>query len=204
MKEINIDESNRKTAFELWMKAPNPMVTLFKTYDVTPVVVKSKNENVKFNMLLCYLIGKSAEKIREFYTLPIGQKLYQFDNIAISVIVKNINNQVNSCDIPFNADLQEFNKNYLILTEKVKRTCENYDLADYMAIGTSAITNVEIDGAVGMYSGIFNNPFIIWGKYKKENEKFFLKISFQFHHTQMDGAEAGIFLNNLENEIENI
>jgi len=27
--------------------------------------------------------------------------------------------------------------------------------------------NYEIDGAVGMYSGIFNNPFLIWGKFKK-------------------------------------
>ena len=32
-----------------------------------------------------------------------------------------------------------------------------------MVIGTSAIVNVELDGAVGMNSGIFNNPFMIWG-----------------------------------------
>ena len=36
-----------------------------------------------------------------------------------------------------------------------------------MVIGTSAIIDAEIDGAVGMNSGIFNNPFIIWGKYIK-------------------------------------
>ena len=23
----------------------------------------------------------------------------------------------------------------------------------------------DIDGAVGMYAGVFNNPFMIWGKY---------------------------------------
>ncbi len=33
-----------------------------------------------------------------------------------------------------------------------------------MVIGTSAIVDTEIDGAVGMNSGIFNNPFMIWGK----------------------------------------
>ncbi len=37
-----------------------------------------------------------------------------------------------------------------------------------MVIGTSAIVDTEIDGAVGMNSGIFNNPFIIWGRYHKE------------------------------------
>ena len=34
-----------------------------------------------------------------------------------------------------------------------------------MAIGTSAVVDTELEAAVGMYSGIFNNPFIIWGRY---------------------------------------
>ena len=70
-----------------------------------------------------------------------------------------------------------------------------------MVIGTSAIVDTEIDGAVGMNSGIFNNPFIIWGKYRKKRFKYYLPISLQFHHTQMDGAHAGRFLENLQNEI---
>ena len=70
-----------------------------------------------------------------------------------------------------------------------------------MVIGTSAITNVDIDGAVGMNSGIYNNPFMIWGRYKKKLFKTSLSISFQFHHTQMDGAHAGAFLERLQCEI---
>ena len=49
-------------------------------------------------------------------------------------------------------------------------------------------------GAVGMNSGIFNNPFLIWGRYRRKLLKTVLPISFQFHHTQMDGAHAGRFL----------
>lgn len=73
-----------------------------------------------------------------------------------------------------------------------------------MVIGTSAIIDTEIDGAVGMNSGIFNNPFIIWGRYRKKRFRYYLPISFQFHHTQMDGAHAGAFLKNLQDEINNI
>ena len=54
-----------------------------------------------------------------------------------------------------------------------------------------------------MNSGIFNNPFILWGKYKKKFFKYCLTISFQYHHTQMDGAHAGKFLANLQEEIYN-
>ena len=34
-KEINPKDTTRAMAFELWMQAPNPMVTFFKTIDVT-------------------------------------------------------------------------------------------------------------------------------------------------------------------------
>lgn len=73
-----------------------------------------------------------------------------------------------------------------------------------MVIGTSAIIDTEIDGAVGMNSGIFNNPFIIWGKYRRKYFRYYLPVSFQFHHTQMDGAHAEKFLANLQNEINRI
>lgn len=38
MREVNPKDTSRAKAFELWMKAPNPMVTFFKTIDVTRLV----------------------------------------------------------------------------------------------------------------------------------------------------------------------
>lgn len=73
-----------------------------------------------------------------------------------------------------------------------------------MVIGTSALVECEIDGAVGMYSGVFNNPFMIWGKYKKKLFKTKLTVSFQFHHAQMDGAHVARFLDLLQKEINNV
>lgn len=204
VKEINPKQTTRAAAFELWMSAPNPMVTFFKTIDVSRLVKLSKKNNLKFNMLLDYCIGKAAAGIKEFYILPVGNKLMQYDTLAVNTIVRNKDGEVSSCDILFNDDLSKFNQDYLQYTSLVAETCENRDLTESMVIGTSAITNVEIDGAVGMNSGIFNNPFIIWGRYKKTMFKYTLTLSFQFHHTQMDGAHAGSFLENLQKEIDNL
>lgn len=55
-----------------------------------------------------------------------------------------------------------------------------------------------------MYSGIYNNPYIIWGKYRRSWFKTTLMLSFQFHHAQMDGAHAAHFLNTLQEEIDNL
>lgn len=204
VKEIDQKQTTRAAAFDLWMTAPNPMVTFFKTIDVSRLVKLSKKKNLKFNMLLDYCIGKAAAVIKEFYILPVGNKLMQYDTLAVNTIVKNKVGEVSSCDILFDNDLAKFNQDYLKYTSQVADTCKNRDLTDSMVIGTSAIINVEIDGAVGMNSGIFNNPFIIWGRYKKSGFKYTLALSFQFHHTQMDGAHAGTFLANLQKEIDNL
>ena len=70
VREINPKETARASAFGLWMKAPNPMVTFFKTYDVIPLIKVSKNRGMKFNMLLDFCIGKAAASVKEFYLLP--------------------------------------------------------------------------------------------------------------------------------------
>ena len=200
--EINPQDTTRASAYELWMKAPNPMVTFFKTLDVTNLIKISKRKHLKFNMILDYCIGKAAVGVKEFYVLPVGEKLIQYDTIAVNTIVKNKEGEVSSCDILYSDDLETFRQEYMKYTTQVAETGQDRDLSnDSMVIGTSAIVDTEIDGAVGMNSGIFNNPFIIWGKYRKKGFRYFLPISFQFHHTQMDGAHAGRFLENLQNEI---
>ena len=168
-REIDHKDTSRKDAYEKWMNAKNPMVTFFKTLDVTNLVKISKNRNLKFNMLLDYCIGKAAKGIKEFYILPVGEKLIEYDTIAINCIVKNKNGGVSSCDILYTDDIERFNEEYIKYTSEVNITSADRDLsADSMVIGTSAVVNTVIDGAVGVYSGIFNNPFIIWGKYYKK------------------------------------
>lgn len=204
-REIRPQDTTRASAYELWMKAPNPMVTFFKTLDVTNLIKISKRKHLKFNMLLDYCIGKAAVPVKEFYILPVGEKLMGYDRIAVNTIVKNKIGEVNSCDILYTDDLERFNQDYLKYTVQVAETCQDRDLSsDSMVIGTSAIIDTEIDGAVGMNSGIFNNPFMIWGRYRRKAFRYYLPVSFQFHHTQMDGAHAGQFLRNLQKEINRL
>lgn len=204
MQEVNPKETSRSYAFEMWMKVPMPMVTLIKTLDVSHLLKISRKRGLKFNMLMCWCIGRSASQIKEFYMLPVDNRLIRFDSIAVNTIVANNVGEVSSCDIPYSDDIEKFNSDYFRLTRQVAESCENHDIADSMVIGTSALVECEIDGAVGMYSGVFNNPFMIWGKYKKKLFKTKLTVSFQFHHAQMDGAHVARFLDLLQKEINNV
>lgn len=197
MREVNPMDTDRATSWKLYIDAPMPMVTIFKTLDISNLM-KLKSKGYKLNMLMCYCIVLAANKIKEFRLLPIGKKMMEYDKIGVNVIVANKDGSINTCDIPFSSDLNHFNQSYLELTEKVYQTCKDYEIQDHMIIGTSSLIKYDIDGVINMYSGIFNNPFIIWGKYRQGKTVTRLQISFQFHHVQMDGMAACEFLEELQ------
>ena len=199
--EVNPQETKRAFAFEMWMTSPMPMVTLTKTFDVIRICKTSRRNGLKFNVLLCWCIGKAASKMEEFFILPEQGKLYRYDRLAINVIVNNKNGGISSCDIPFSDDLQQFNRDYMELTTKAATECTSSFLEDYMIIGTSAMVQTELDCIVNQYTEKFLNPLVMWGKYRKSWFKTLLPVSFQFHHVQMDGGDAARFLERLQKTI---
>ena len=202
--KIEPKDSNRAEAFNLWMSSPMPMVTLVKTIDVTTLLRYNKKHRMGFNMLLCWCIGKAATTIGEFYVLPKHGMLYRYDRLAINVIVSNKDGGINSCDIPYTDDLNHFNNDYMTLTQLASLNCESSFLEDSMVIGTSAMTATELDCIVNQYTDQFCNPMVMWGKYRKGWFKATLPISFQFHHVQMDGGHAALFLEELQKTINGL
>ena len=201
--EVNPKDTTRAEAFEMWMTSPMPMVTLTKTFDVSRLLKASRNMGIKFNALLCWCIGKAATQVKEFYLLPEQDKLYQYDAIAVNVIVNNCKGGINSCDIPFTEDIAKFTDSYNTLTKQVATECNSSFLEDYMIVGTSAMVHTELDCIVNQYTDKFCNPMVMWGKYRKGCFKTTLPISFQFHHVQMDGGHGAFFLDLLQKEIKN-
>ena len=202
MKEVNPKETSRAQSYELFIDAPMPMATLFKTIDVTNIVDACK-KGYKFNMLFCHCIGSAAMQISEFKLLPKGKKLYEYDEIGISIMISNKNGQLNRCNIPYNEDREQFNQDYLKLTKQVYETCTNYEIEDAMMVGTSALVKYDIDGATGAY-GPYQNPVLVWGKYVERDSRYVIKLSFQFHHVQLDGEQACRFLDELQNQIDKL
>ena len=149
-------QTTRAFAYDFWMKASNPMVTFIKTIDVTRIVRISKKKGLKFNMLLDWYIGKAAEPIKEFYLLPVGKELIQYESLAVNTIVKNKTGEVSSCDILFYENLEEFNNEYCKYSDNdyaLKLSRHGFELllgefADCKIGRTAGLTNVEFVEAV--------------------------------------------------------
>ena len=205
MREIDPKTTSRAKAFELWMNATMPMVTMTKTFDITYLCRVAKRKGVKLNMLMCYAVVKAASTFKEFYMLPVGDKLMEYDNIAINTIVMTKDGGINTCDIPYSDDIHKFEADYLKLTALAQTSDKDVVLGDdYMVIGSSALTKCELDSVVNVYAGFWNNPFVVWSKYRKGWFKTTLSLSFQFHHTQMDGPISTGFLNRLQEVMNTI
>ena len=188
----------------VWMGAPMPMVTIFKTLDVTGIIKAAKRTGAGFTALMCWCIGRAASGMEEFYILPVGDKLLKYEKLAVNVVVKT-KNGIATCDIPFNGNLKKFCRDYGRLTERVIKSGQDCELGgEYMVIGTSALPKHDIDGAANIYAGFYNNPFLIWGRYRKGLFKTILPVSFQFHHSQFDGEEAAEFLDKLQRVIKGL
>ena len=204
MKEINPQETSRASAFDLWMTSPMPMVTLTKTFNITRIHKASKKRHIKLNALLCWCIGKAASQVKEFYMLPVQGKMFQYERLAINVIVNNLKGGINSCDIPYTNDFSHFYEDYIRWTQSTSESCESTFIEDAMIIGTSAVVATELDCIVNQYTDKFLNPMVMWGKFRKSWFKTTLPISFQFHHVQMDGGQAAMFLEKIQKEIDEL
>ena len=219
--EVNPQDTGRARAFELWMDSPMPMVTLTKTLDVSRLCRMSRRHGLQFNMLMCWSIGRVASRIDEFFLLPVPYrrlphqdnamdddvkhgKLFRYDRLAVNIIVNNKEGGINSCDIPYTDDLVQFNSDYQTLTKTAISTCKSSYDDDAMVVGTSAMTDTELDSIVNQYTEHFCNPMLIWGKYRKKLFRTFLPVSLQFHHVQMDGGHAARFLEELQRQIKTI
>ena len=73
-----------------------------------------------------------------------------------------------------------------------------------MVIGTSAMPECTIDSAVNIYTGVFNNPFLIWGRRRRRFLRAELPISMQFHHVQLDGGDAARYFLRLQGEMDGL
>ena len=140
--EVNPQDTNRAEAFELWMSSPMPMVTLTRTFDVSNLVKASRKHGAKFNALLCWCIGKAATQTEEFYILPENGKLFQYDCIAVNVIVNNSKGGINSCDIPFTVNISKFVDASNTLTARAAAECKISFLEDYRQVRQREISHI--------------------------------------------------------------
>lgn len=209
LKKIDPAQTSRKVAFEKFQHQGMPMLSLTKTFDVSNIIRLSKKTKHKFNIIINYLIAKAGSQIENFYFKidAFKNELYKGDKIIIDFVTKRKDENIAFCELVFNNDFNKFEKDYLT-TQKYcyENNCDYYVTEKEKVggiIGTSTVPWTDLDCVVNQYVLDFPNPFLVIMKYQKKFFKYSLKISFHFHHLQMDGEHVCKFLELLQQEIKN-
>lgn len=202
--KIDPKESSRAFAYQYLQESLLPTVTLIKRIDVTNIKKISKKTGHKFNCIINYLILKTAVEIPEFFLQIDGKTndLYKSDEISLNFMSKKKNGFLAYCGVLYKEDFFEFEKEY----NSAVRYCyeNNCDkiIEDSARIGSSTVPWTTLVGAVNGYWTNLTNPFLIFPKMEKKFFKFYINVSFQSHHLQMDGEQACKFLENFQNKIK--
>lgn len=204
LEKINPEESSRALAYQYLNNQVLPTVTLIKRIDVTKIKKISKKTGHKFNCIINYLILKSAMNIPEFFLKIDGTDngLFKSDKICLSFMSKKKNGFLAYCGVEYAEDFLTFEKQYnLAVKYCYENNCDKF-IEDSARIGTSTVPWTNLVGIINGYGPNFTNPFITLPKIEKKFFRYYINISFQSHHLQMDGEQACKYLENLEKNVK--
>lgn len=97
------DEYQSGASWQLYIDAPMPMVTIFKTLDITNLMGLKAAGSVLLHCLHC----RRAVGVQD---AAGWKKMMAYDQIGMNVIVANQTGGTNSCDIPYSKKLDDFNR----------------------------------------------------------------------------------------------
>ena len=201
MKELKPEDTSRAVGYSYFIDAPQPTVTLFKTMDITHLM-RFARRGERLNAMLCYTAGRAALQVPEFRLRVERRRLYELEPpYAVSFVSPTRTGGVAICAVPVDGDYAAFRQQYTERGAAAYEDASALSYAEEVVLGTSAMVETVLDGIVNLYSEAFCNPFLCWGRYEKHLFRTVLKASFQFHHTQMDGAHACRFLEAWQKEI---
>lgn len=203
LEKINPVESSRAFAYKYLGEQGVPTVTLIKRFDVTNVK-RAVKKGHKFNCVINYLILKSAMGIPEFFLKIDGktQELFKSDKLSIRFMSKKGNGVLAYCGVEYAEDFLTFEQKYLEAVKYCRENnCDKF-IEDTAIIGSSTVPWTSLVGAVNGYWPDFTNPFLILPKTEKKFFRYYMNISFQSHHLQMDGEQACRYLETLQENIK--
>ena len=201
--KVDVNKYKYKDMYLRFTNDTNPSVCVGGVFDITNLI-KIKKKGHSLNALLCYCILKAGEKIDEFHYSIKEDGLYYYEHVKVNAVFKGRDDSLCYGSIKYVDTFSEFEKEYLRVKKYCYDNCSHYDDDFGSLLSTSAVVNYSFDSFGLSVSDTFWDNFLMWGKYVKKFMHTELKITLRFHHALIDGEHAGMFFNELQNQIKKL
>lgn len=206
--EIRLDEFERKETYNFFSNFKKKWYSVTIDICIDGIIRYMRKSNESFYCLMTYLILKACNKIDNFCYRRIGDRVYQYRNIAASCTVLMPTKNIDFTNhIYYKESLCEFSKQFHKKKEEVLsgRICSDlngsYDLVYITAMPWFRLKSINNVRATFEDDTI---PRFSWGKYFEQNNKMYVDLSLELSHIFIDGYHIHLFVDELEKAIEEL
>lgn len=196
-----IDETKWERAMHcnIFRNSIEPAFCVTFEADITNFKRRIKEQGFSFTMAMVYAICKCANEIEAFKYRFLDGKVVLFDNIDTAFTYLNPETELfKVVNVPMTDNIED----YVKLAAKTAREQKEYfteplgnDVFQCSPMPWVTYTHISHTN-----SGKKDNatPLFDWGKYYQKDDKYFIPISVQAHHSFVDGLHIGLFVEKLQ------
>ncbi|MDE6004609.1 MAG: chloramphenicol acetyltransferase [Oscillospiraceae bacterium] len=196
-----IDETNWKRAMHcmIFRNSVEPSFCVTFEANITNFKQKIKEQGFSFTIAMVYAVCKCANEIENFRYRFLDGKIVLFDKIDTAFTYLNPETELfKVVNVPMTDTIQD----YVKLATKIATEQKEYFTGTLKndVFQCSPMPWVSYTHISHTNSGKKDNatPLFDWGKYYLRNEKYFMPISVQAHHSFVDGIHIGLFVDKLQ------
>ncbi len=210
MKHIDLEKWKRKEHFNFFYRADYPQYNICMDIDVTRFLAFIKKEGISFYYAMIFSVIKVVNSLDNLkYRIRDGKVvLHDIVHPSFTDMKKD------KTDDLFKVVTLEMKDNILEFVNYAKETSENQQ--NYFELGMPAgrddlvyitclpwikFTHISHTVSLNKNDSI---PRISWGKYYKQGERILLPFSVQVHHALADGYHVAMFVEKLQEFIDNL
>jgi len=215
MKEIDINNWNRKTIYEWFNSFRNSTYSMNVLMDVTKLVKYTKENKQSFFINILYIILKGLNSVEEMRMRLLDNKPVIYDDINPSFTVMTKAGTFQNVRFENRKDYHEFYDVAHQLIEKAKEeeaiTDDSYNptnrFNEYYMTCTPWIDFASLTHPIPDEKHSQVVPRVCWGKFVERNGKYSLMLNITVSHIFVDGYPLSQVFNNIQemlNDVESI
>lgn len=204
MKYVDVENWNRRSAYEFFKDYENPFFNITAPLDVTELFRFCKANKLSISLAILFYSLQAANEIKEFRLRILDAKVIEYEEIHATQTILNTDETFSFCYFENRADVFEFNEAGKAAVEKYKELksfdVENdrLDLLYYSVIPWIAFTSFKNAMRLDERQTI---PRLVFGKIYDDGDRKKLPHSVEVHHAVMDGIHVGKYFMRLQEKI---
>ncbi len=211
-KIIDLNNFKKISQYEWFKTFSNPCYGFNVKMDITNLLSKTHQESKSFFINMLYVVSKGMSKVDEFHYRIINNELRFYKYINPTFLVMNLKNEIydNAGIIDNDYDYELFYKLAKEEVERVKNKQEikkefndnnfynDYYISCVPWLNYESVTHPIPSNNVESSSV----PRVSWGKYYKENDRYYLTLNITVSHALVDGKALSDAFNNIQEMID--